>query len=43
VYGSPSRPITQEAIAEEIEQMRREQARRVADSGTEFPTRSDPR
>jgi hypothetical protein len=43
VYGSPSRPITQEAIADEIERMRREQARSVADSGTEFPTRSDPR
>jgi hypothetical protein len=43
VYGSPSRPITQEAIAEEIERMRREHARRDADGGPASSSRSDPR
>jgi hypothetical protein len=43
VYGSPSRPISQEAIAEEIERMRREHARRVAEGRNRIPARSDPR
>jgi 2TM domain len=36
VHGSPSRPITQEAIAEEVERMRREHPRRVAEGGSEL-------
>ena len=31
VHGSPSRPITQAAIAEEVERMRREHSRRIAE------------
>ena len=43
VYGPPSRPITEDAIAEEVQRMRREHPGRVAEGGIAFPTLSDPR